>query len=831
MNDTMKSNFPISYIDKAQKIYEDIINQDIRAYKYFIKSVLMSFEFKNTCELNILKNFLSENEPDYDPKRKKKIFLHVCLNDKGKYIITSEKLTKHYDFSFKEVTNESEIGKREGDILIELIIDSDNSIPDTKKKGIYSIIAAKMLWKTFVENGIFRESQEEIINYSKNDDDDIFKPLLKRYFEEFCVDYMCHNNIERVHNYCDAITLLFFIYLWKSIAVGEFYFISNYKYRIKQIVKKDEILNRRYPAFVFLYPQISSFVRNFVDRIRPQNCAADGFTYYYNTPISSLTNKTIELQSDNVIKTKLLKHLMNLTEQLYAITVIDLSYEGSERSVSTLTKFISSLNFINQEFFDSIISTDVHVISLVLKSFDSNAIKILKCNVDTFFLKSSILTKQIIEQNNIVTIRTPHIPSICKCYRLSDEDVNRVMDVYSVYLKAKDIYEDDPFYSLYYSNLNSEFNERLLEQYRFNSSHVHQSPFVELYNSNIANAIYIRAKYSHLISLICNNNTEEVINEIHKFVVECENDKNYVYESIYTSPSIYIKTITWLHNYIKNHKESPHIYDEIVCFEKLLKYFRRYINLYREKDNYCVPQTYRAYFEYSFCEIHDKSLKKVYLDFSNETEYEHNYEKLDNCFFFASIGYQPFNVKSLEAFFYYYNLEFKTFQSECIEASIKSSENAANSAKLVVNDIKDERARTLQLVGLLGTFIAFVSSVVGMQKVVTDILEFVLFGITFMLGVLVFIVCIYKISRTMQSGNSDEFPDETNKKGANTSINVTIISLICCIIVLLIIRLFFYNPSKCDETITINQVSHQTLISEDSLKQCTNFGYGIIDMK
>lgn len=83
----------------------------------------------------------------------------------------------------------------------------------------------------------------------------------------------------------------------------------------------------------------------------------------------------------------------------------------------------------------------------------------------------------------------------------------------------------------------------------------------------------------------------------------------------------------------------------------------------------------------------------------------------------------------------------------------------------------------------------------------------------------------------MQSGNSDEFPDETNKKGANTSINVTIISLICCIIVLLIIRLFFYNPSKCDETITINQVSHQTLISEDSLKQCTNFGYGIIDMK
>ena len=54
-----------TYIAKARKIYDDIINGKIEAYKFFIKSTLKLFNITDKIQLQILANFLCKNEPEY----------------------------------------------------------------------------------------------------------------------------------------------------------------------------------------------------------------------------------------------------------------------------------------------------------------------------------------------------------------------------------------------------------------------------------------------------------------------------------------------------------------------------------------------------------------------------------------------------------------------------------------------------------------------------------------------------------------------------------------------------------------------------------------------
>jgi hypothetical protein len=135
---------------------------------------------------------------------------------------------------------------------------------------------------------------------------------------------------------------------------------------------------------------------------------------------------------------------------------------------------------------------------------------------------------------------------------------------------------------------------------------------------------------------------------------------------------------------------------------------------------------------------------KVYLSPAELQNYDR--EQTKQYIFFASQGYSPVNMQFLENFFLKYNREFRTFEGDAIEDSIKKSEELSGKITGAIATIKEERGRTLQLVGLLGTFIAFVSSLVGTQKVAIDIFDFMLFSITFMTGILVFVFCVYNIA-------------------------------------------------------------------------------------
>ena len=63
----------------------------------------------------------------------------------------------------------------------------------------------------------------------------------------------------------------------------------------------------------------------------------------------------------------------------------------------------------------------------------------------------------------------------------------------------------------------------------------------------------------------------------------------------------------------------------------------------------------------------------------------------------------------------------------------------------IIELFADERKRTIQLLGIFGAMLAFVSSVVGMQKIVETPAEFALFAFTYILGLLIFVVAIHHV--------------------------------------------------------------------------------------
>ena len=91
-----------------------------------------------------------------------------------------------------------------------------------------------------------------------------------------------------------------------------------------------------------------------------------------------------------------------------------------------------------------------------------------------------------------------------------------------------------------------------------------------------------------------------------------------------------------------------------------------------------------------------------------------------------------------------------------------------NTKEYVNEQFSDERKRTIQLLGIFGALLAFVSSVVGLQKVVTTPIEFVLFALMFTTSLLIFVVAIHHISfRQMElekQGNKDTQEQEKQKK-------------------------------------------------------------------
>lgn len=117
--------------------------------------------------------------------------------------------------------------------------------------------------------------------------------------------------------------------------------------------------------------------------------------------------------------------------------------------------------------------------------------------------------------------------------------------------------------------------------------------------------------------------------------------------------------------------------------------------------------------------------------------------------FFASYQYDPIDIQYLENFFFEFNNKWHEIQEKRMTEQINTMDTLSKKNKeirpQIIELFADERKRTIQLLGIFGAMLAFVSSVVGMQKIVETPAEFALFAFTYILGLLIFVVAIHHV--------------------------------------------------------------------------------------
>lgn len=197
-----------TYIQKAQEVYEKVLNEDIEIYKFFITSVLTSFGIKNNYQLDILSNCLKVNDAKY---------LYVHFHNGGKYNISLGERIIQYDFSFKDniefetldiraEDNEFNIDLNKQELYKCCRIDDIIDLQDSSGvPGVYSLLATIKLWDIIsLKYNIDDIEQIKPLSYSSKELMDVFK----RSFGEYCVRLMWKNNIEDLYNYCICFSLL-----------------------------------------------------------------------------------------------------------------------------------------------------------------------------------------------------------------------------------------------------------------------------------------------------------------------------------------------------------------------------------------------------------------------------------------------------------------------------------------------------------------------------------------------------------------------------------------------------------------------------------------------
>ena len=205
-------------------------------------------------------------------------------------------------------------------------------------------------------------------------------------------------------------------------------------------------------------------------------------------------------------------------------------------------------------------------------------------------------------------------------------------------------------------------------------------------------------------------------------------------------PSLYVETIKCLCKITNRH-----INDDIDFAKEALDLLDEVLGLLRlatlaYKGQCITPYRFHPLFEYSFYKYSNQKLLLV-----NAYEYDDFIEYItytDNVLFLPSLKYpHPVNYDYLENFFFCYNREAHLYHHEIHKKVIEKKENEImNNADSKLNE---ERKNTIQILGIFGSLIAFVSSVVGMIQSVDCIVDFMLFCMTFVVCLLIFIWCLY----------------------------------------------------------------------------------------
>lgn len=716
------------YIYKAKIFYEGLLHGELKSYSSIVYYCLYEvFKIRTIDDIRILivaskipcsKYVYWDKEIQSSHIEELSTFIHSCDDDEA------------YNNKDSAINFDNEIKKLE------------NSVNGQFLKSYYNIYKSIILAQEIIKNRQIQQNTEsiklqdhrqwteKIANEFKQVNQ--YKKLVK-----FCIAYIYFTQTDVVKKHFQILPLRFYSLIVKSICKAEYIYVADYKNIFKDIDNIDGM-----DAFAVL-PEIVTYgiepIRETIDRCDSQ----------YNALLDTRENITKNIYLESYVESKfhLPKYkneqisvntgqwlpIVDILKLAYEISVIDIAYISSSHNIRLLMSLIKGIKDLREYYKEE----NIGFINSIEKGLWDEVEKLNQM----LCVKAAILLSQIVEQKQ-PDDDSSMMPRLH--YNISENAIKHTID------EANNISGfSNPFVN--FCKENGDYNiKSIADLFKtkniipLNRDSIIGYEGINGYNEYVNRGIELSLGQTHIYIAIKKLKVEKpkLRDEMNfvKILDEYMADKSSDILLKVVPPSLYVKSIKCLCKITDRH-----INNDVSFADKSLGLIDRLLGLLRlanlaYKDQSITPYRFRPLFEYSFYEYSNNNLLPVdaykYDDFIEYLTYT------DNVLFISSFRYpHPINYDYLENFYFCYNRIVHQYHYEIHQKLIIQKEkeiiDKANS------QMNEERKKTIQLLGVFGTFIAFVSSIAGMIKSVDCIVDFILFCMTFIVCLLIFIWCLY----------------------------------------------------------------------------------------
>lgn len=534
-----------------------------------------------------------------------------------------------------------------------------------------------------------------------------------------------------------AITV--YAYLIKSILVGEFLSLDDFSEQLRTILQKglnspdDDAKEDRF------VPPILNLVENIIHEYT-RFCKQKSLLYHKGHEVGitpyyyGLEEKEAIYKLTEVDATLINLHI--LFQFALKITAIDLCYYATENNLQILIDALFHNYRIKQYLNNQYIPQGINL----LRAVNPDIYDLMQDVILGIEFKAGALAYGILEEKK------------WDKEEISIDGHNYVIAGYSdirvilnKYRYVKQI--DNPITAYYY--------QKHSNHWYFEYTIKHSYPYenhndIKTYDTHIEEAYKTYFEEQELVKQIVSATNEQ---DIIPIISTIENIAKK--DSINHTPGFFPLLISSINKKINNGDLDINLYNK--CFHAyriLLRVLRNYIQTYKDQDR--NPLQFRPLFYNSFYTyqreadhwVYAKNYYEIERDSINSQPLISNTNR-NKSVFFASYQYDPIDIQYLENFFFEFNNKWHEIQEKRMTEQINTMDTLSKKNKeirpQIIELFADERKRTIQLLGIFGAMLAFVSSVVGMQKIVETPAEFALFAFTYILGLLIFVVAIHHV--------------------------------------------------------------------------------------
>lgn len=569
--------------------------------------------------------------------------------------------------------------------------------------------------------------------------DTIEKVLLevqdRRYLLSYCLLRLFYIQDQRAYIDCDnKLSLIFFSLLWKSLLLGEFYSKAEYYKRTPSSTDKisyDESTPFS-PSIVKNYMIIQTDLKNFFEKIRVEKENDSKSTVITLDSISSKEVRSLDGMSFDTLR--------DLTLLIMDMTKLDLFYVTTVENVKKLGILYEKLKKLKNAIIQNSSFEGVKIPPITINEKDKILGIIVALLFKTKVLRDGMLNQKIPYEDTDMAYR----------YKLLQNDDNdkengRVYNDkedngYWMYMRNKADYQQlgkYEFENKYLKNVQlgsdkgADYNQRVKEGIRLHFEN--QNFFKKVYEDRLSN--------------------KDIANYLKQVKVYSVEEMN---------PALLVQMVKQIVDKDKNKEEMS--IESLSNLHEILHRLKEIVFKY-QRDDFSAPLCFRPLFEYSFL------YKQKQVDETDEDK-----------IFFASYQSRPVNIVFLDRFClryeHFYQEEMGLIMNKIMQDAQEKVLQTEEKVLAVSEEVRTERGRTVQLLGIFGAFIAFVSSIVGLQKVVNNIGEYILFAATYVGCILIFVMCIFKIS-----GQGKETEKVYNKRRIGNGLWIVYILLSLLVIV------------------------------------------------